>query len=86
MKVISPANEAVLAILRKPKSTDGNYRKMQFCVENSLDDGVLLFHTLTKELLLLTHQEYERHLELDYLRQHWFVVPEKRRIKSILTW
>ena len=82
MKVVSKANEAILAILRKPKTTDGNYRKMQFCVENILDDGVLLFHTLTKELLFLSHQEYDHHLELDYLREHWFVVPEETKDKE----
>ena len=82
MKVISPANETVLKILRTPKSTDGNYRKMHFCVEQPMDDGVLLFHTLTKELLLLTQQEYAQHLELDYLREHWFVVPEGTKDKE----
>lgn len=82
MKVISRANETVLAILRKPKSTDGKYRKMHFCVEKLLDDGVLLHHTLTKELLFLTQQEYEHFLELDYLRERWFVVPEDTKDKE----
>ena len=36
MKVVSQVNETVLKILRKPKSTDGQYRKMHFCVEMPL--------------------------------------------------
>lgn len=76
MEVISKANESLLAILRKPKSVDGKYRKLHFCVEKPVEEGVLLYNVLTKELLLLTQEEYENYLELDYLREHYFVVPE----------
>ena len=83
MNVISKANDTVLAILGKPKATDGAWRKMQFCVEQPQDDGMLLYHTLTKELLLLTAEEYANCLENEDLRKHWFVVPENTKDKSV---
>lgn len=82
MEVISQASETVLTILRKPKSADGKYRMMHFCVEKPQDNGVLLHNLLTKELLFLTQAEYDRYLELDYLREHWFVVPEDTNDKE----
>lgn len=76
MEVISKANELVLKILRKPKNTDRPRRLLRFCVETVVDDGVLLFNLLTKELLLLSREEYDHILDNDYLWEHWFVVPE----------
>lgn len=82
MKIVSQANETILTILRKPKSTDGKYRKLHFCVEKHLDNGVLLYNLLTKELLFLSQEEYSHYLEQDYLREHWFVVPEDTKDKE----
>ena len=76
MEAISKANETVLKILRKPKDTDRPRRLLRFCVETVVDDGVLLFNLLTKELLLLSREEYDHILGNDYLWEHWFVVPE----------
>ena len=89
MEVISQASNTILAILKTPKNSDGPYRKMYFCVEHPVEQGVLLFHTLTREMVLLTRDEYENHLELDYLRQHWFVVPQDtndRQQADIVRW
>lgn len=76
MKIISKANETALAILRKPKTAEGAFRLMHFCTEVPVDGGVLLFHQLTRELVLLTEAEYANCLDDPYLREHWFVVPE----------
>lgn len=83
MKVISKANDTVLTILGKPKGTDGDYRKMHFCVEQPQDGGVLLYHLLTKELLFLTEAEYAHCLENEELRKRWFVVPANTKDKSV---
>ena len=82
MKIVAQANETVLKILRKPKNVDGQYRKMYFCAEQPHDNGVLMYNLLTKELLFLTQEEYDHRLELDYLREHWFVVPENTNDKE----
>lgn len=82
MEIISQANETILTILRKPKKSDCKYRKLNFCAEKPLEDGVLIYNLLTKELLLLTQEEYDNCLELDYLREHWFVVPEDTNDKE----
>ena len=58
MQMISPANETVLAILKRFKSTTEQQRMICYCVETPVDDGVLLFNLLTRELVLLTAEEY----------------------------
>lgn len=77
MKVISQANETVLTILKRFLKTDFSGRMMKYCVETATEDGVLLFNLMTREMVLLTEEEYSRVTELDYLRQRWFVVPEQ---------
>ncbi|MBQ7415594.1 MAG: radical SAM protein [Oscillospiraceae bacterium] len=76
MKQILNVNQSILNILGKAKESNCGYRFMHYAVAEQVEDGVLLFHTLTREMLLLTQEEYDHALELPYLRQHWFVVPE----------
>ena len=82
MKVISAANEAVLEILKRFKKTDTHGRMTWYCVELAVDDGVLLFNLLTRELVLLSQEEYERRTELEELWDRWFVVPEQTNEKE----
>ena len=42
-----------------------------------MDEGGLLFHILTRELVLLSDEEYANILELEELKARWFVVPEQ---------
>lgn len=82
MKVISKASDTILAILGKPKGNNLPYRKTHFCVEQPCDGGMLLYHLLTKELVWLDGEAYDSCLENEYLRSHWFVVPEATREKA----
>ncbi len=82
MKVISNANEMVLKLLSRFKKTNSHYRMMKYCVENRIDDGVLLFNVLTREMVLLTEDEYAHFTELEYLKDRWFVVPEDANEKE----
>lgn len=82
MEIISAASETVLAILKNMKKTDMSYRLMHYCAEVSTDDGILLFNLMTRELVLLTEAEYSHLTELDYLKQHWFLVPEEANEKE----
>lgn len=76
MKKITNAQAAALAILGKTKPSDSGYRLMKYCAQVQVDEGVLLLNMVTKELLLLTKAEYADLTNLDYLKEHWFVVPE----------
>lgn len=83
MQIISKANESVLTILKKFLKQDGCSRWSQYCVETPVEQGVLVFNHLTRELLLLTNEEYEHYTELEYLKEHWFVVSEDTKEKEL---
>ena len=76
MTQILRENQTVLNIIGKPKETDGKYRFCHYTVAEPVDAGMLLFNTLTREMILLTQEEYDNALENPYLREKWFVVPE----------
>ncbi|MBQ3504165.1 MAG: 4Fe-4S cluster-binding domain-containing protein [Oscillospiraceae bacterium] len=62
---------------------------MHYCTEAVTEDGVLLYNLLTKELLLLTEEEYEKRTENSYLKDHWFVVPEgtnEKELADLVKW
>ena len=84
MKIISPANETVMTILGKAKEGTA-YRMLHFCAEVSVADGVLIYNLLTKEMVLLTKEEYEDRLNSEYLRKQWYVVPVELKDKEIST-
>lgn len=83
MKFVSEASESILAILKKFQKQEPSTRWLQYCAEMPVDDGVLVFNLLTRELLLLTDEEYASFTELDYLREHWFAVPEETKDKEL---
>ena len=61
------------------KSADASYRLMTFVVQSPVDDGLLLFHNMTKEMVLLSKDE-QHTLEvspqdLPELISRWFLVP-----------
>lgn len=76
MQIIIPSHGNTLKTLGKAKSSSGGYRLMTYVLQQRTEDGVLLFHTLTRELLLLTDAEYARLYELPELYEKWFIVPE----------
>lgn len=84
MKQILKENESICSIIGKAKTSVGGYRFSHYAVAEPVEDGVLLFHTLTRELLLLTPEEYEGAVESDALRQKWFVVPENTDEKKLV--
>ena len=76
MKVISKAQQAVLKILGNPQKSASGYRLIKYCVQENVEDGVLLFNVLTREVLLLTRDEFENYTENKELLDKWFLVPE----------
>lgn len=82
MQIISNASESVLSILKKFRKAGADNRLFKYCVQSTVEDGVLLFNLLTRELLLLSKEEFSRFTELDYLKERWFVVPEDTNDKE----
>lgn len=80
MKTIRPPFEAVRKIIGEQKPADGaDLRRSGQCYALPCGEGVLLYHTLTGELLLLSGQEAEQ-ADTDSpvraeLAKRWFFVP-----------
>ncbi len=89
MNIISEVNKTVLSVLQ-PLTVKGEAKRMlQYCVELPIDDGVLLFNLLTRECLLLTEEEAANRSANEYLKSHWFVVPEDcndREYADLVKW
>lgn len=82
MQVIQIASENIMKTLGRPKMSDEAYRPMCYVVSAPVEDGMLLFHTLTRELLLLTPEEYAAMGSLPELQEKWFLVPQSLSDKS----
>lgn len=64
---------------------DRTYKPSRFCIVEKVADGYLVYHTMTREMLLMTEEEYQ-HLFLEnwfgdchnfrYLVRHWYLVNE----------
>ena len=76
MKTVLKANKDILNILGKPRQSEFGFRLMKYVLIRQEEDGWLLFHSLTRELLLLSEEEYSRRFELPELYEKWFLVPE----------
>lgn len=78
MIVVLPAAKMLNAILKPQKfDADVDMRPIAFCVQTKTDQGILLYNTLTKELLFLTQHELEASKEVrQYLVEHRFLVPD----------
>ena len=89
MEQIIQPNENILGILGKAKYSDSGYRFSHYCVSAEHPDGVLLWHTLTRELLLLTPEEFANALSLQELRERRFVVAQEldeKKLAKLVQW
>lgn len=82
MNIISNASESVLSILKKFLNTNNCTRWLQYCVQTPVEDGVLVFNLLTRELIHLSHEEHKNFTSLDYLKENWFVVSDGTKEKD----
>lgn len=76
MECIIKGFGTVLGILGKPRRSAAPMRLSKFILTKPAADGILLFSTLTRELLLLTPEEFENAPALPYLQERWLAVPE----------
>ena len=77
MKVILPTASQFVQIVGRQKRADGeHYRLMTYVVQQPVDDGLLLYNTLTCSLLLLTPNEAADITVQQELIDRWFLVPQ----------
>lgn len=81
MQIIYDIAKPFDKLLKKQKVKVGEqYRPMYYVVEQSVDEGLLLYHTMTKALMLLSPEEVEIYhttpTALPQLIEEWFLVPE----------
>ena len=81
MQIIYDIAKPFDKLLKKQKVKAGEqYRPMYYVVEQPVDEGLLLYHTMTKALLLLTPEEAEIYKTTPtappQLIEKWFLVPE----------
>lgn len=74
---ILPQASLIQKLLPRVKNAgDVEYRPLSFLVTVPVEEGFLWFNVLTKELLLLEHEDWKSDLELkQYLADHLFLVP-----------
>lgn len=83
MKIIQNAKNVILQILSKFYRDSENLRLMQYVVETPAEGGVLLYNLLTFEEVFLTEEEYAHITELEYLKNHWFLIPSHIKEKEL---
>lgn len=75
MKAILEKNETAAKLCGKQRiKSDVDCRLISFCITLPCEDGTLLYHTLTCELLLLEKGETIQNCA-DTLKANWFLVP-----------
>lgn len=77
MQIILPPSGNTIKILGKARPAERGLRWMHYVLAQPVDGGVLVFHTLTRVLLLLTPEEYAAPDTLPALRDGWFRVPQE---------
>ena len=81
MQIIYQTAKPFDLLLKKQMMAAGQtYRPMYYVVEQPVEEGLLLYHTMTKAMLLLTPEEAETYrtspTALPQLVEQWFLVPE----------
>ena len=71
MKVLCPSPIVGL----QEKKEDTPYRLMHYVVQQEVEEGVLLYNTLTCAMALVTHEEAQHLTEMEDLIAHRFLVP-----------
>ena len=78
MQFILPVSSLVEQVVGKQKRTESQaYRLITYVIQCPVSDGVLLYHTLTCCMVLLTQEEYAQLTTQQELIDNWFLVPEQ---------
>lgn len=78
MRIIRKGNATVIAVCGRQNNIEGRtMRPSVFMLKSQNEDGLLLYHTLTGELLLLDeHESLDEETVRTALAEKWFYVPE----------
>ena len=71
MKILYPST----VIGPQKKKADAAYRLMHYVVKQEVEEGVLLYNTLTCAMALVTNEEAQHLTEVEGLIENWFLVP-----------
>ena len=78
MRIIIPTTPKFEQMVGQQKRADGQrYRLMTYVVQQPVDDGLLLYNTLTCSLVLLTPDETADITAQQELIDRWFLVPQE---------
>ena len=83
MEIILPANDGILQIMKRFHKPLTGSRRLKYCVETSVDGGMLAFNTLTREMVLLSQGETVHLMQTPDLWDRWFVVSEDTNEKEL---
>lgn len=84
MKTIIPAAQQAAMVLGKQKRREGvTYRLFKYVMLEPVEEGVLLYNTMTLELLLLSSQEADTMMESEELLTKWFLVPQEHNDRKL---
>ena len=79
MKIIAPQIMLIAKVCQEQEPAEQAYRETKHCLAVACREGMLLYHTMTGEILLLTQEEYAARLTNPALREalirHWYLIP-----------
>lgn len=84
--IISGMNKEIKKIIGLQEyNPEADYRNIDYIVLTQMHDKVLLYNTMTRELIELSQEEYELQQETvkSFLVKHWFMIPFDLDGKSI---
>lgn len=93
MKLIYKQTEKAKQLLGEQDiKSNEKYRPFKYVIDTRVEDGVLLYHTLTFELIFLSFEEYENYRNrnecnketIEYLIKHYYMVPNSFDDKSFM--
>lgn len=84
VRIIQYGDNETLCLLKQQGAAEGVLRRMKYCVQLSVEEGVLLFNNITKELLLLEKERVEDFFLSSYAQEHWFAVPDQTDERQLI--
>lgn len=76
MNIVFQHTQSTLKILTPMQSEATPSRLFHYCISVPVEEGILLHNLLTREMVLLTEEEWQNRFDNEYLKTHWFTVPE----------
>jgi radical SAM protein with 4Fe4S-binding SPASM domain len=82
MTIISKANKLVSSVLKSIQQTGDSTRLSRYTIIVANDEEVLVYNTLTEELIFLAAAEYSKLIQNEYLKSQLFIVSDDCKEKE----